>query len=98
MPSSARSRPGSPTRNEETIWGSPTSIASYRRPRAGTQPDYDYPPYASTAKRHPTQPLVVVPQTLSEITGPVFGYGEVKPTDSDLTRQHSLRFWRFPQQ
>ncbi|HEX5477939.1 MAG TPA: protocatechuate 3,4-dioxygenase subunit beta [Burkholderiales bacterium] len=64
------------------------SLGSYRRPRAGTQPDYDYPPYASTAKRHPTQPLVVVPQTLSEITGPVFGYGEVKPADNDLTRQH----------
>ena len=28
------------------------------------------------------------PQTLSEITGPVFGHGDVKPTDNDLTRQH----------
>ena len=39
--------------------------ASYRRPHPGTQPDYDYPPYASTAKRHPKQPLIVAPQTLS---------------------------------
>ena len=28
------------------------------------------------------------PQTLSEITGPVFGSDDVKPTDHDLTRQH----------
>jgi protocatechuate 3,4-dioxygenase beta subunit len=34
------------------------------------------------------QPLVLPPQTLSEITGPIFGCGDVKPTDNDLTRQH----------
>ena len=60
----------------------------YRRFHPGTQPAYDYPPYASTAKRHPTRPLVIVPQTLSEITGPVFGTADLKPTDNDLTRQH----------
>jgi protocatechuate 3,4-dioxygenase, beta subunit len=63
-------------------------ILGYRRYRPGTQPEYDFPPYASTARRHPTRPLVAAPQTLSEITGPVFGYGELEPTDSDLTRQH----------
>jgi protocatechuate 3,4-dioxygenase beta subunit len=61
---------------------------TYRRFRAGTQPDYDYPPYASTAKRHPTRPLVRPPQTLSEVTGPMFGFDDVKATDSDLTCQH----------
>jgi protocatechuate 3,4-dioxygenase beta subunit len=60
----------------------------YRRLRPGTQPDYDYPPYVSTAKRHPTRPLVLPPQTLSELTGPIFGHGDVKPTDHDLTCQH----------
>ena len=54
----------------------------------GTQPEYNFPPYASTQKRCPTQPLVLPPQTLSEITGPVFGHDDVKPTDHDLTRQH----------
>ena len=63
-------------------------LATYRRPHPGTQPDYDYPPYASTAKRHPTQPLVIAPQTLSELTGPIFGHDDVKLTDHDLTRQH----------
>jgi len=65
-----------------------TRLFGYRRYRPGTQPAYDFPPYASTAKRHPTRPLVIVPQTLSEITGPVFGHDDVKPTDHDLTRQH----------
>jgi protocatechuate 3,4-dioxygenase beta subunit len=63
-------------------------LKAYRRFHPGTQPEYDYPPYRSTARRHPTQPLVIAPQTLSELTGPAFGWNEVKPGDSDLTRQH----------
>jgi len=65
-----------------------SKLKGYRRYHPGTQPDYDYPPYRSTAKRHPTQPLVLMPQTLSEITGPLFGFDDLKPTDNDLTRQH----------
>lgn len=64
------------------------TLLPYRRFHPGTQPDYDFPPYRSTAKRHPTQPLVIVPQTLSELTGPVFGWDDLKPTDNDLTAQH----------
>jgi protocatechuate 3,4-dioxygenase, beta subunit len=62
--------------------------APYRRPYPNTQPDYLFPNYASTVKRAPKEPLVVLPHTLSELTAPVFGYGEVKEGDSDLTRQH----------
>jgi protocatechuate 3,4-dioxygenase beta subunit len=65
-----------------------SKLSRYRRFRPRTQPEYDFPFYASTAKRHPTKPLVIVPQTLSEVTGPVFGHDDVKQTDSDLTRQH----------
>jgi len=61
----------------------------YRKPYWDTQPPYAYPPYASTAKRSPTKPLVLIPQTLSEMTGPVFGHGEVREGDSDLTHQYS---------
>jgi protocatechuate 3,4-dioxygenase beta subunit len=64
-------------------------IAGYRRPPKGTQPDYLYPPYVSTRKRAPTQPLVLLPHTLSEVTGPLFGPGDVNEEDADLTRQHS---------
>jgi protocatechuate 3,4-dioxygenase beta subunit len=65
------------------------AITGYRRPFPGTQPDYLFPNYASTVKRAPTQPLVVLPHTLTELTGPLFGYDDIKPTDFDLTKQHA---------
>ncbi len=61
----------------------------YRRPPAGTHPSNDSPGYGSTALRHPKEPLVIIPQTLSEITGPAYPYGRVQATDNDLTRQHA---------
>jgi protocatechuate 3,4-dioxygenase beta subunit len=63
-------------------------LPGYRRPRPQTQPPYLYPYYASTVKRAPAQPLVLLPHTLSEVTGPLFGQTEVKPSDSDLTLGH----------
>lgn len=51
-------------------------------------PSNDSPGYRSTALRHPKEALVIVPQTLSELTGPVYPYGCLGPTDNDLTRQH----------
>jgi protocatechuate 3,4-dioxygenase, beta subunit len=65
-----------------------TDVVGYRRPYFNTQPDYLYPPYPSTIKRSPTKPLVMLPHTLSEVTGPVFGMDDVKPGDGDLTHQH----------
>jgi protocatechuate 3,4-dioxygenase, beta subunit len=47
-----------------------------------------YPAYGSTIKRAPQKPLVVVPQTLSELTGPVYGHETVRENDNDLTVQH----------
>jgi protocatechuate 3,4-dioxygenase beta subunit len=64
-------------------------VTGYRRPVAGTQPEYLFPPYASTLKRAPKQPLVVLAHTLTELTGPVFGHDEVRPADHDLTVQHT---------
>ena len=61
----------------------------YRKSYFNTQPDYLYPAYRSTVKRAPTQPLVQMPQTLSEITGPLFGARDVADTDYDLTAQHA---------
>ena len=63
-------------------------VTGYRRPYFNTQPPYAYPGYRSTLLRAPTRPLVFLPHTLSEVTGPIFGYADVQPTDSDLTRQH----------
>jgi protocatechuate 3,4-dioxygenase beta subunit len=62
---------------------------TYRRPPAGTHPPNDWPGYRSTALRHPKEPLVIIPQTLSELTGPAYPYGRIEATDHDLTRQHA---------
>jgi protocatechuate 3,4-dioxygenase beta subunit len=48
-----------------------------------------YPAYRSTTKRAPQKPLVIVPQTLSELTGPAHGHESVRERDSDLTVQHA---------
>ena len=62
---------------------------TYRRPPSGTHPPNDAPGYRSTALRHPKEPLIIIPQTLSEITGPAYPYGRIQTTDNDLTSQHT---------
>ena len=64
-------------------------IAGYRRPYPGTQPDHLHPPYVSSIKRAPTRPLVRIPHTLTEITGPQFGKESVDSIAFDLTKQHA---------
>jgi protocatechuate 3,4-dioxygenase beta subunit len=44
-------------------------------------------PYASTRARAPLEPLVVLPHTLSEVTGPLIDPAVVVPNAGDLTRQ-----------
>ena len=61
----------------------------YPRPSTGTHPPNDSPGYRSTILRHPKEPLVIIPHTLSELTGPVYPYGRMEASDSDLTRQHA---------
>jgi protocatechuate 3,4-dioxygenase, beta subunit len=65
------------------------NLIGFRRPKPGTQPNYLHPPYRSSIKRAPSRPLILLPHTLSEITGPVYGHDRVRPTDSDLTQQHA---------
>src|SRR5258708_368840 len=64
------------------------SILGYRRLPPGVQPDYLHPPYVGTRKRSPTQPLILLPHTLSEVTGPIFGPADIAQNEDDLTRQH----------
>jgi protocatechuate 3,4-dioxygenase, beta subunit len=58
---------------------------TYRADPPGTHPPHDYPDYGSTKLRHPTRPLSVLPQRLTELTGPVFGAERVRAGDDDLT-------------
>lgn len=68
-----------------------TDPRPYRRSYFATQPEYLYPAYKSTVKRAPTKPLIAPPQTLSEVTGPLFGCLDVKPGEADLTAQHEAQ-------
>ena len=47
------------------------------------------PDYKSTIKRSPQKPLILMPHTLSELTGPVYGHETVRESDHDLTVQHA---------
>jgi protocatechuate 3,4-dioxygenase, beta subunit len=61
----------------------------YDRIKDGWHPPANSPGYRSTALRHPKEPLVVIPPTLSELTGPAYPYGSLGAIDSDLTKQHA---------
>jgi protocatechuate 3,4-dioxygenase, beta subunit len=51
-------------------------------------PPYLFADYRATRLRAPTKPLLLLPHTLSELTGPAFGHEAVGELDHDLTRQH----------
>jgi protocatechuate 3,4-dioxygenase beta subunit len=57
--------------------------------RAGPDPPFDYHDYVGTRLRAPKEPLVIIPSTLTELTGPAYGDSAVGPLDHDLTRQHA---------
>src|ERR1700722_15792860 len=52
-------------------------------------PPYDFPAYTSTQKRAPKRPLIVLPHTQTELTGPVYGHESVRPEEGHLPRQHA---------
>jgi protocatechuate 3,4-dioxygenase beta subunit len=58
----------------------------YPRTPAGSQPALSYKGYRSTIARAPAEPPILLPHTLSELTGPLYGYNPIGPTDHDLTR------------
>jgi protocatechuate 3,4-dioxygenase beta subunit len=56
--------------------------------RKGVDPPNDHPDYVGTRLRAPKQPLVIMPATETELTGPAYGESAIEPNDADLTRQH----------
>ena len=57
------------------------------KPRDWTShPPYLHADYKSTGLRAPGQPMVPLPASLAEITGPVYGHDAVGALDADLTR------------
>jgi protocatechuate 3,4-dioxygenase beta subunit len=53
-----------------------------------SQPPNLHEPYRSTIRRAPRKPLIFLPHTVSERTGPIFGHDAIAESDNDLTRQN----------
>lgn len=51
-----------------------------------SHPPHLHPDYKSTVLRSPHKPLIPMPQTLSELTAPVYGHDDIQPFDDDLTK------------
>jgi protocatechuate 3,4-dioxygenase, beta subunit len=60
-------------------------ISRYQPSDAAAHPPARAPHYASTLYRSPSRPFVAIPQTLSELTGPLYGHTTVEASDADLT-------------
>ena len=78
-----------PSQHAAAPAGDALTLAGYRRPRPGTQPGHLHPPYKSSLKRAPAQPLVFLPHGLSEVTGPSFEAEPAPLAACDLTRAHA---------
>jgi len=61
----------------------------YPKTPPGSQPNLSHEAYRSNVRRAPRQPLISLPHTLSELTGPVYGQNPIGETDNDLTRHFS---------
>jgi protocatechuate 3,4-dioxygenase beta subunit len=67
-----------------------TTIGEIVRGEREVFPPYLYAAYQSTRRRAPALPLIDVPLTLSELTGPGPRLGAVTPEDADLTRNAGI--------
>lgn len=63
-----------------------TTIGTIIRGDREIFPPYLYEAYQSTRRRAPTLPLIDVPLTVSELTGPGPAISAITPEDADLTR------------
>jgi protocatechuate 3,4-dioxygenase beta subunit len=60
-------------------------VSRYQALDERAHPPHDSPRYLSTARRAPLHPPLKLPQSLSELTGPVYGHDLIAPGDDDLT-------------
>ena len=52
-------------------------------------PRADTPDYKTTRARAPRRPLVYLPQTISDLSGPSFGHGDIAAGDADLLTNYA---------
>ena len=60
---------------------------TYRRPADGQHPPNLSPDYKSTVARAPAKPAIILPHSLSEITGPLLKGERLDAGENDLTHQ-----------
>jgi len=65
-------------------------LQPFMRENTADQPPFSFPDYKSTVARAPTKPLVHIPHTLTEVTGPGADAWErlMGQQTTDLTKQH----------
>lgn len=66
----------------------PKPAEYYQRDRSIHPPACD-PGYKTSVARSPRQALLSIEQSMSEITGPTFGHGDLGPLDHDLIRNYA---------
>jgi protocatechuate 3,4-dioxygenase beta subunit len=65
-----------------------TDPLPHRAPAPGTQPAYDLPGYGSTRRRHPTQPPLRVPHSITEVSAPRMASSLYPASAADMTRHN----------
>jgi hypothetical protein len=83
-----RREAGLSEKGEARVRQQPTNETASLSPQDNGQPPYLYPAYVSTRLRAPKAPLIILPKSLSDTTGPAYGRGPVGELAHDLTRQH----------
>ncbi|HEY2580084.1 MAG TPA: protocatechuate 3,4-dioxygenase subunit beta [Streptosporangiaceae bacterium] len=63
------------------------TLRPYERPR-GVHPPADFADYRSSALRAPSQPPILLPHRLTEVTGPLVGAERITAAGADLTAGH----------
>jgi protocatechuate 3,4-dioxygenase, beta subunit len=66
-----------------------TRPADFHQRDRNWQPPLLTPDYKTSVARSPRLPLLSLQNSLSEITGPVFGHGDIDPTDCDLISNYA---------
>jgi protocatechuate 3,4-dioxygenase, beta subunit len=62
---------------------------TYEVESLAAHPPYLWPDYQSTRLRAPSRPPILIPATLSELNGPLFGQESIRENDADLTKRHA---------
>lgn len=70
-------------------WRPPIKPAEYYQRDRTRQPPALTPDYKTSVARSPRYSMISLQQSVSEITGPTFGHGDIDPIDNDLIKNYA---------